>query len=422
MIRPAVRRRVPWSGPSTPDRLRRVGAVVVVGCLITAAVSLFSGLARVDAVSDGGGRVAAITADAAALYRALADADASATTGYVSGGVEPAEVRARYDDDIARASGGLVSAADRIPAGDAAAASVATVATQLPVYTGLVETARTYNRQNLPLGQSYLTTASTLMRTTILPAAAELRRVETAVLAQDYARGGAFPFGVVLLGVAVLAALADLGVREYRRTHRVLSPGLAAAAALVVVALVWWVVVTALVGSALSDAQRRSSGTTALDDARTAVLQARSNESLVLVARGGGAADAQFVVQLDRVLAPGGLLDAAAEGGADVDAVRAAATAWQAAHRQLRQRDDRGDYAGAVRSAVGADPNGSDATFQELDAALGTAVDTQRGAFTDAIARAGGTQTLLVAGPAVLLVLAAAAVVTGVGRRVGEYR
>lgn len=416
------RRRVPWSGSSTPDRLRRVGVVVVAGCLIAASVSLVSGLARVDAVNEGGGRVAAITADAAELYRTLADADASATTGYVSGGVEPAAVRARYDDDITRASTGLVSAAGRIPGGDAAAASVATVAAQLPAYTGLIETARTYNRQGLPLGQSYLTSASTLMRTTILPAAAELRRIETAALAQDYASGGAFPFGVVLLGIAVLAGLVDLGVREYRRTHRVLSPGLAAASGLVVVALVWWVVVTAVAGSALSDARQRSDASTAVDDARTAVLQARSNESLVLVARGGGAANTQFVAQLDRVLGPGGLLDAAAAGGADVGAVRSAAQDWQAAHQEVRKRDDGGDYPGAVASVVGNDPNGSNVTFQRLDAALGAAVDAQRAAFTAAIGRAGGAQTLLAAGPAVLLLLAAGAVVSGVGRRVGEYR
>ncbi len=416
------RRRVPWSGPSTPDRLRRVGAVIVVGCLVTAVVSLVSGVARTDAVSECGGRVAAITADAAELYRTLADADASATTGYVSGGIEPAAVRARYDDDIDRASAGLVSAAGRIPGGDAAAASVATVAARFPVYTGLIETARTYNRQGLPLGQSYLTSASALMRTTILPAAAELRRIETAALAQDYVRGGAFPFGVVLLGVAVLAGLVDLGLRESRRTHRVLSPGLAVAAVLVAASLVWWVAVTAVAGSALSDAEARSNATTALDDARTAVLQARSNESLVLVARGGGAADAQFVAQLDRILGAGGLLDSAAAGGADVSAVRSAAQAWQGAHREVRRRDDGGDYAGAVASVVENDPDGSNATFLKLDAALGTAVDAQRAAFTAAIGRAGGAQTLLAAGPAALLVLAAAAVVAGVGRRVGEYR
>jgi hypothetical protein len=416
------RRRVPWSGSATPDRLRRVGAVVVVGCLIAAVVSLVSGLTRVDAVAEGGGRVAALTAGAAELYRTLADADASATTGYVSGGVEPAAVRARYDDDIARASAGLVDAAGRIPAGDPAAAAVATIAAQLPVYTGLIETARTYNRQGRPLGQSYLTSASTLMRTTILPAAVELRRIETAALARDYASGGGFPLTLLLFGIAVLAGLADLSFREYRRTHRVLSPGLVAAAGLVLAALVWWVVVTAVAGSALADARLRSDAATALDDARTAVLQARSNESLVLVARGGGAADAQFGDLLDRVVRPGGLLETAEADGADVADVRAAALAWQAAHRELRGRDDSGDYAGAVASAVSDDPDGSNVAFQRLDATLGVAVAAQRAAFTTAIGRAGGAQSMLAAGPAVLLVLAAAAVVVGVSRRIEEYR
>ena len=87
-------------------------------------------------------RIAALTADSAELYRSLADADAMATSGYVSGGREPTAVRARYDDDIARATDRLGHAAGRLPGSE----PVATIAAQLPVYTGLVETARTLNR------------------------------------------------------------------------------------------------------------------------------------------------------------------------------------------------------------------------------------------------------------------------------------
>jgi hypothetical protein len=126
----------------------------VVGCLLTALTSVLGGLAHTDAVHDSGTRIAALDSDAAELYRSLADADATATRGYVSGGLEPAAVRARYDDDVARAADRLVQAASRLPVGDPAAVPVTTIGVQLPVYTGLMETARTYNRQGLPLGQS----------------------------------------------------------------------------------------------------------------------------------------------------------------------------------------------------------------------------------------------------------------------------
>ena len=112
---PAWRRSL-GSGSTTPERLFRVAIVLVVGCLATALVSVLAGLQRTASVEEAQTRIAALTADSAELYRSLADADAMATSGYVSGGREPIAVRTRYDDDIARATGRLVDAAGACPA------------------------------------------------------------------------------------------------------------------------------------------------------------------------------------------------------------------------------------------------------------------------------------------------------------------
>ena len=118
-VRPApVWRRTVGAGSTTPERLRRVTAVLIVGCLLGALVSVLGGAARTSAVQDAQTRIAALTADSAELYRSLADADAMATSGYVSGGREPTAVRARYDDDVARATDRLVAAAGRLPDAD----------------------------------------------------------------------------------------------------------------------------------------------------------------------------------------------------------------------------------------------------------------------------------------------------------------
>ena len=321
-----------------------------------------------------------------------------------------------------------MQAAGRLPEGDPAQRPIATIAAQLPVYTGLIDTARTYNRQGLPLGQSYLDTGSRLMRSTILPAADELRRLQAAALDTDYRRGGAFPYAVLLIGVAAVAAIVDAGLRERRRTNRVLNVGLLAAGGALVAGLLWWAVALLVAGGHLGEAQRHSAAGTALDDAHAAVLQARSNESLVLVARSGGAAaDAGFTGQLERVLGPNGsagLLGAAAETApADrIEAVRAAAVAWGEAHRRLRELDDGGDYRAAVASATGADPAGSGVAFQQLDTELGRAADDQRQAFDAELDAAGAALTAIWAGPAILALVAAAAAAAGIGRRVGEYR
>ena len=111
---PAWRRSL-GSGSTTPERLFRVALVLVVGCLATALTSVLAGMARSASVAEAQTRIAALTTDSAELYRSLADADAMATSGYVAGGREPTAVRARYDDDIARATDRLVDAAGRLP-------------------------------------------------------------------------------------------------------------------------------------------------------------------------------------------------------------------------------------------------------------------------------------------------------------------
>ncbi|HWM58006.1 MAG TPA: hypothetical protein VNO83_09240 [Pseudonocardia sp.] len=416
------------AGRSTPARLRRAGAVLILGCLLFALVSLLSGESRSDAVRDAGSRISALNGDAAELYRSLADADAMATSGYVAGGREPAPVRARYDEDIQRASRRLVQAAGRLPEGDPAQAPIATISAQLPIYTGLVETARAHNRQGLPLGQSYLDSGSRLMRETMLPAAQELRRLQADALDADYRRGGGLPLAVVAIGIAALVAVVDVGWQERRRTNRVLSPGLLVAGLALAAALTWWAAALLLAGSHLDQAKRHSAAAAALDDARAAVLLARSNESLVLVARSGGAAsDTGFTAEIERVLGPagrGGLL-AATTDAVDpvlVGEIREAVASWDEAHRRLRELDDGGDYRAAVASATGADPAGSGAAFGRVDGALGAGADGQRQLFDAELDAAGGALTALSAGPAVLGVVAAAAAATGIGRRIGEYR
>ncbi|MDN5859663.1 MAG: hypothetical protein L0H84_13675, partial [Pseudonocardia sp.] len=238
-------------GDATPDRLRRAAAVLVLGCLVAGLVSLVSGTNRAHAVADGGQRVGGIVADAAQLYRSLADADAMATSGFVSGGQEPPAVRARYDTGIARAADRLIDAAGKLPPGAPAAAPVAALAEKLPVYTSLVETARVYNRQGLPLGQSYLSTASKLMTGEMLPAAAELRALQSAALRDAFAAGGAFPWAPLLTLLAALAAVVDVSLRERRRTNRVISTGLTVTSGALVLALIWWLVASLVAGSGL---------------------------------------------------------------------------------------------------------------------------------------------------------------------------
>ena len=170
---------------------------------------------------------------------------------------------------------------------------------------------------------------------------------------------------MLAIGLAVLIAIADLALREWRRTNRVLNVGLTVAGLAVLASVAWWAVAAITTDVRIGGARAHTGAGAALDDARIAVLQARSNESLVLVARnsGGGSSDDAFSAQLDDVVNDFGLLADAERADPEladrVAALRGAATAWSAAHRDVRRLDDGGQYPQAVASVVGHGPGSS---------------------------------------------------------------
>jgi hypothetical protein len=263
------------------------------------------------------------------------------------------------------------------------------------------------------------------MQQTMLPAAAELRALETAELGEAYRKGSALPLAVLLLGLGLLVAVVDLGNGERARTNRLLNPGLVLGGLAVLAALVWWGAATVLTGSALDRASGHTAAVTALDDARTAVLKARSNESLVLVARGAGSGDRTFVGLTEPVLGQNGrsgLLGAAQDSGADVAAARTAADNWFEAHKQVRDLDDNGRFQEAVESVIGIGPDTSGGRFAELDEALAQVIAVERGAIVADVTDARIAQSLLAVAPPALLLLAGLAIALGVAQRAGEYR
>jgi hypothetical protein len=398
-------------GSATPQRLGRLSAVLVVGCLLTALVSGLAGSARADAVGAGGTRIAALDTDASQLYRSLNEAEAMATSGFAAVGPVPRSVVARYDDHVARATQRLVHAAGLLPPGGRDAALVERIARLLPRYTALVEAAGTLESTGSPAAREPLDRASELMRTAILPAADTLRRAQQAALTANYRQAGEFPTTVLLVGAAALLGVGYAAVRERRRTHRILNPGLVAAGVLLAAALLWWLVATIAVSDRVEAARGHNAVATGLDEARVAVLQARASETLAGVDPGGGGGfAAELTGRLERLLGPGGLLDTAAAQATEdtaasgITAIRAAATEWQAA------------------ATGGAGPDGSRSAFDRVTAALADTIGTERTALAADVRGADAVLRGTAAGPAALALLAGAAAAVGIGRRIREYR
>jgi hypothetical protein len=425
-----LRERVAARARSTPGRLTSLMVLLVVLGL-AAGLAAVMGTVQRGALIDGvRTRSGPLTVQAQQLYRSLSDADATAANAFLSNGVEPKALRDRYQSDIAAASNALAAAA---AASESDRSAVATITAQLPVYTGLVETARSYNRLNLPLGAAYLREASGVMRQNLLPAAGALRRTEAARLAAD--RGGAaqFPWLALPFGLLTLAGLVAAQVYLTGRTNRLLNVGLVTATA-ATLALVLWVGVSWLgVDGHLRASNRDGSAQVELlAQARIAALTARADEALTLVARGNGANfEDDFNKSMDALAGKNGSsgLLAQARAQATDPRVRAElagavshARTWRTVHQKLRAFDDGGHYSDAVTLAIGADPASAASAFNRLDGDLGRGITTASAAFDREAGGADRDLSGATAGLAVLTVVLLAGVAAGLQQRIAEYR
>ncbi|MFC4604855.1 hypothetical protein [Rhodococcus kronopolitis] len=361
------------------------------------------------------------------LYSSLSIADAAAATAFISGGLEPTEVRDRYTRAIDDAGHDLVDASAGIPVTDTTAHALLTeLSESLPVYTGLIETARANNRIGYPVGAAYLREASTLMQTTLLPAAEQLHSAQAATVVSTQAEFATPPWPAIGLLLAALAALVVALVLLARWTRRTLNLGLVLAAA-AVAALLGWLLIAGLVSStatnhALDEGARPLS---VLTNGRILAQQARADETLALVRRDvSGRYHDQFVDHLDRL---GTLLDDYPHGGTRVgiDEIQAASEAragWAAAHQRIDALLGIGDWSGAADVAVGRGSDDSAAYFAGADAALDTAIEQARAELRGNLTHAHSILSGLASGSLVLSVLAVVGIGVGLWPRWREYQ
>ncbi|MFC0600988.1 hypothetical protein [Streptomyces palmae] len=432
-----------------PGRLRSIGAVLAVLILAFGTVTAWQVSERASSADAVVHRSQPLSADAARIYRSLADADATAAGGFLAGAKEPREVRVRYERDIRTASTRLAKAAANTGGSAAGREQITRLGERLPVYTGLVEAARANNRQGLPLGGAYLRYANDTMARELLPAARELYDIESARLDQDYTEAKAGPWAAVAIGVAALGALGWAQWRHRVRTNRVFNQGLLVATGCCTAMMLWLAVAHGMARAGLNESNDRGAASLrVLNQARIDTLRARGAENLTLVARGADvvtegpdqgrdAYEVLFQEQLDELVGGSGR----AEGPAAPDSLlgRAAALAddeagrtpvaealrgvreWQQRHRTARETDDKGDYDKALKTVIGKEGSTGE-SFDRVDTALSRALAHEQREFRSAADDGRAAFTGLAVGAGVLAVLGAAGAVLGIGRRLAEYR
>jgi len=417
---------------TTPAKLRLLLIGLVVLCLAWGAVAAWVVSQRASGANDVVGTSEPLSLDGQRIYRALSDADATAASAFLSGGLEPIAARKRYQADIAQAASHLESAT--AAAGHSAAArELATLSAGLPVYTGEVETARANNRLGLPLGAAYLREASRLMRGTLLPAARDVSAQANARLTEASGQATGLPLALVLLVVTAILGYVLYRAQRWlmRRTNRRLNPGLVVASVAGVVALVWLAVAFALARSDLLEARNHGSDpVAALAQADIAALQARADESLTLIDAGGDDSFETDFKAVERRLGPGPgtLLSAAvtaADGSPGAESAAAAArtaTAWYAAHRTVRSLDDNGKHTQAVKLVTTPGPGHSGTLFTRLDGELSAAIAADQVVFRTNAVTGRDAFTGLEIGVIVLALVMAAGCARGLSTRLAEYR
>jgi len=343
------------------------------------------------------------------LYAALSAADAAAASAFLSGGIETGQMRARYQEALARASSALADATAGATDKETRT-SIAEISAQLSAYTALVESARANNRQGFVIGSAYLREASSLMQTSLLPSAEKIYTRNLATVEDDQRAVGSLPVVSLALLLLALVAIGVGSVMMYRRTNRQFNIGLVVAATTVVVVIGWVVLATQLAAGEIEHSRTEGSERfEQLAKARILAQQARTDETLELIARGDiTAREKSFKDHIDEM---GKLIEAAP--AATKDAVEK----WTTSHAKQADAYGRGDYDAAVAQALGP----SATQFVAVEASLRDGTEGTRDTLRDRVSAAGRWMAWSPTGTLVLMVVAATAAVFGLWPRLKEF-
>ncbi|BCK58984.1 hypothetical protein [Nocardia wallacei] len=429
----AVRRRLDASDlraflHSSPAKLIAVGLLLLIMCLLAGVVTAAAVSSRQHALDHLLDESEPDAYSAQRLYASLSVADAAAGTAFISGGLEPEPVRDRYSQAVGQASAELVAQSDAGTgvSGDSDPDSRLRtgIATELPVYTGLIETARANNREGHPVGAAYLSEASNLMQTTMLPMARELQEHRSDAITETQHRHVQPPWAAIVLPILSLAALIAAQVYLARRWQRLLNPGLLLTSGTLLILLAWTVIAGSV--SAVATLHGRDDGavpTSELTESRILTQQARAAETLKLVRRdASGDYDHIYDDAITKLTALLTRYPQDAPGSGDVGTARGALDRWREAHQRMNDALGRGDFPGASVVAIGPGADGAAADVEALDNALGEGISDARNRLRGEVSDAARALDLLSPGALLLSVLAACFVVAGLWPRLREYR
>jgi hypothetical protein len=413
-----------WFISTTPGRILTIG--IVLACLGVASAFATSTTInhRQQVLSTVLNHTEPLSFAAGRLYTTLSVADAAAATAFIAQ-AEPRGVRLRYEQAITDASVAVTRASSGLT-DQPLVELLGRINAELAVYTGLIEVARTNNREGNPVGSSYLSEASGLMQSMILPDAQLLYKATSERVDSETTASTQIPAPVILVVTATVVFGAFSHRWLARRTRRRINPGLVVGALGILVMMVW-------VGTALtiSTTASRSAKDTAADSLKIVTnveitaQQARADETLSLIRRGDEDIRKQSFYQridmmheqIDRYMARADAVDKADLQGADQLLVR-----WRQANDRINSYISVGNYRAATEVALGSGEDDSTPAFDKLDESLVKVMEQSRTHLRNDVLNARSGLSGAQVGGVVLSLGAAVAVALGLWPRLKEYR
>jgi hypothetical protein len=413
-----------WFISTTPGRILTIGIVLAALGVSSAFATSTTINHRQQVLTTVLNHTEPLSFAAGRLYTTLSVADAAAATAFIAQ-AEPRPVRQRYEQAITDAAVAVTRASSGLT-DEPLVQLLGRINAELAVYTGLIEIARTNNREGNPVGSSYLSEASGLMQSTILPDAAQLYQATSERVDIETTASTQIPAPVILVvaGTVVFGALSHRWLA--RRTRRRINPGLVVGALGILVMVVW-------VGTALtiSTTASRSAKDTAAESLKTVTnvaitaQQARADETLSLIRRGDEEIRKQSFYQridsmhqqLDNYMARPDAVDKPDLQGADQLLLR-----WRQANDRMNSYISVGNYRAATQVALGSGEDDSTPAFNKLEDKVGRAMEQSRIQLRNDVINARSGLSGAQVGGVVLSLGAAIAVALGLWPRLKEYR
>jgi len=413
-----------WFVSTTPGRILTIG--IVLACLGVGSAFATSTTInhRQQVLSTVLNHTEPLSFAAGRLYTTLSIADAAAATAFIAQ-AEPRGVRLRYEQAITDASVAVTRASSGLT-DQPLVELLGRINAELAVYTGLIEVARTNNREGNPVGSSYLSEASGLMQSTILPDAQALYKATSDRVDAETTASTQIPAPVIL----VVAATVVFGVFSHRwlarRTRRRINPGLVVGALGILVMMVWVGTALAISTNASISAKKTAADSLKIvTNVEITAQQARADETLSLIRRGDEEIRKQSFYQridamhdqIDRYMARPDAVDKGELQGADQLLVR-----WRQANDRINSYIAVGNYRAATEVALGSAENDSTPAFDKLDESLVKVMDQSRTHLRSDVLNARNGLSGAQLGGVVLSLGAAIAVALGLWPRLKEYR